>query len=311
MATTALQPVAEQTSAIQRWSPEEQSIIRSVIAPGLSDIELRFFAQVCHATGLNPIMNQIHAIKRNAWNAETRQSEPKLTIQTSIHGLRLIADRTRRYAPGRRPEFAYKDGGALLSATAFVKKFAEGEWHEVSDTAYWEEYVQTNRDGTPIALWKSKPHVMLAKCAEALALRRAFPAEMAGVYTDDEMPEADPPPMSVTPADLAGKPAPAASAPPPAPINAVSEAQLKKLYATAREKNWSSDDVKGAMRDLWGVDSSKNLTKYQAGLLIDLIEDRLAISYDEHGKARLGKVGLDRPAAPIDGELIEDDDHPL
>ncbi len=177
-------------SALAIWSPEEVTTIRSVIAPDLTEPEFLFFAQVCRATGLNPLMQQIHAIKRNDTKAPGGK---KLTIQTSIHGLRLIADRTKCYAPGREPTFA-TNGKEIVSATAYVKKFAGGQWHEVADTAYWAEYVQTFSDGNPMALWKTKPHVMIAKCAEALALRRAFPAEMAGLYTDDEMPTQEPAP---------------------------------------------------------------------------------------------------------------------
>jgi phage recombination protein Bet len=180
-------------TALAIWTPDEVKTIRSVIAPTLDDAEFLFFAQVCRAAGLNPIMNQIHAIKRKDSKAP---GGSKLTIQTSIHGLRLIADRTKCYAPGREPTFV-TDGRDILSATAYVKKYAGGQWHEVADTAYWTEYVQTYPSGDPIALWATKPHVMLAKCAEALALRRAFPAEMAGLYTDDEMPDQEPAPPPV------------------------------------------------------------------------------------------------------------------
>jgi hypothetical protein len=76
-------------------------------------------------------------------------------------------------------------------------KYVRGTWHEVAATAYYEEYVQRKRDGAPMALWASKPRVMLSKVAEALALRRAFPAELSGVYTSDEMGD-EPRPLPVT-----------------------------------------------------------------------------------------------------------------
>jgi hypothetical protein len=65
--------------------------------------------------------------------------------------------------------------------------------------AYWAEYVQTTRDKQtgktrPTAMWSRMPHVMLAKVAEAIALRKAFPEDMAGLYTNDEMAQATPAP---------------------------------------------------------------------------------------------------------------------
>ena len=166
-------------------------LIKRSICKGATDDELQLFIHACKRTGLDPFMRQIFAVKR--WNTQARREV--MTIQTGIDGYRLIADRTGKYAPGKDTEFGYNDEGHLLWAKAYIKKMTpDGEWHEISAIAFWEEYVQTSKDGKPTVFWLKKGRIMLSKCAEALALRKSFPAELSGIYTKEElsqeMPEA-------------------------------------------------------------------------------------------------------------------------
>ena len=141
---------------------------------------------VCKKTGLNPFAKQIHAVMR-----KTKDGHNTMTIQTSVDGFRLIADRTGCYAPGREATYEYNDKGDLVSATAYVKKMTkDGTWHEVSANAAWDEYAVYYNE-KPSTFWAKMPRVMLSKCAESLALRKAFPAEMSGIYTREEMQQAD------------------------------------------------------------------------------------------------------------------------
>jgi phage recombination protein Bet len=167
------------------YNRNQVELVKDTIARGASDDELILFLHLAKRTGLDPFSRQIYLIERRTnVNGEWRTSRQP---QTGIDGLRLIADRTERYSPGREPSYSYDDDGNLLTATAYVKKWVRGEWHEVAATAHYREYVQTKKDGTPNQMWGDKPHIMLAKCAEALALRRAFPAELSGLYTSDEI----------------------------------------------------------------------------------------------------------------------------
>lgn len=160
---------------ISGYKQSEIDKIKAVLGTNMSNVELEIFLHICKHTGLDPIRRQIYAIPRGG----------KVTFQTSIDGARLIAERTGCYAPGRASEFYYDDNGRLISATSFVKKLAGGIWHEVGETALWAEYV----GNTPF--WKKMPTVMLSKVAEMRALRRAFPDDLSGLFSEDEMDQAE------------------------------------------------------------------------------------------------------------------------
>jgi phage recombination protein Bet len=158
-------------------TPDKITLIKATVAKGCTDNELQLFLHACQKTGLDPLMKQIYAVKRGG----------SMAIQTGIDGFRLIAERTGKYSPGREPSFVYDENETqIISATAYIKKMTpDGTWHEVAATAMFEEYCPGGQ------FWTKMPHVMIAKVAEALALRRAFPMELSGVYSTEEMTQAD------------------------------------------------------------------------------------------------------------------------
>jgi len=167
----------------QYYDQKKIDLIKRTICKDATDDELQLFIQTCKRTGLDPFMRQIFSVKRR----DFKEGREVMTIQTGIDGYRLIADRTGRYAPGQNPEFGYDKQGNLRSAKSFVKKKTfDGTWHEVSAIAFWDEYVQKTKQGEATHFWKSKGHIMLSKCAEMLALRRAFPAELSGLHVQSE-----------------------------------------------------------------------------------------------------------------------------
>lgn len=166
-------------------------LIKSMYFKGLTDDELMLFLHVCKRTGLDPLLKQIHPVKRNA-RQDDGTYRMTLTIQTAIDGYRLIAERTGRYAPGREPTFTYDANGKLVSCTAYIKKLtSDGTWHEIPGTAFYEEYCQRDKNGKPMKFWEAMPHGQLSKCAEALAIRKGFPANLSGIYTNEEMQQAE------------------------------------------------------------------------------------------------------------------------
>lgn len=169
----------------------------------VGDLDL-FFHQAARL-GLDPFAKQIYLIGRNAKVEEWKDGKKvdrwvkKYTIQTGIDGFRVIRDRPHAHAfLGQKEEWCGPDGvwhDVWLSdeppAAARASLSIEGYLEPIVGIARWVEYVQTNRDGKPNAMWLKMPAGQLAKCAEALALRKAYPNDLSGVYTDDEMGQAD------------------------------------------------------------------------------------------------------------------------
>lgn len=189
MNNLVFQSTSQQLSAL--LDKEKVELLKNTICKGSTDEEFQLFLHACQRTGLDPFAKQIHAVKRPEKQKDGSYREA-MSIQIGIDGFRLIADRTGRFCPGREPTFAYDKDGRLLSATAYVKKQTkDGTWHEIPATAFYLEYCQKTREGRPTKFWDNMPHSQLAKCAEALALRKAFPAELSGMYTKEEMEQSE------------------------------------------------------------------------------------------------------------------------
>jgi len=148
-----------------------------------SDEDMLLFMYVAKRTGLDPLTKQIYAIFR--W--DSRQGKEKMTIQASIDGMRLVAQRTKGYAG--QDDVIYDDESKTYpgKATVTVYKLMGRERVSFTASARWGEYVQKDSKGMPMVMWAKMPYLMLGKCAEALALRKAFPNELSGIYAPEEM----------------------------------------------------------------------------------------------------------------------------
>lgn len=165
---------------------DQIELAKRTVAVGATDDEFAMFLYQAKRTGLDPLSRQIHFVKRQG----------KGTIQTGIDGYRLIADRTGLYAGSDDYRFdeglsSYEHGesdrGFPKTATVTVYKIVGGQRAPFVATARWDEYYPGDKQGF---MWRKMPYLMLGKCAEALALRKAFPAELSGVYTNEEMEQA-------------------------------------------------------------------------------------------------------------------------
>lgn len=198
MVATATQPdsrlqVVQQGVLVSadEWTDRRVEFIRQNLCNGAPDAEAEAFIHICKRRGLAPEEKQIYLIPRKGgW-----------TIQTSIDGYRLIAERSKLYAGSDEPIFVeapdkLNNGRRYpLKATVTVWKIVSGVRCPFTASAVWDEYNAGQN------LWLTLPHVMLAKCAEAQALRKAFPADLSGIYTVDEMAQADAPIVNSRPSN--------------------------------------------------------------------------------------------------------------
>ena len=185
--------------------------------------DLAVFFHTCKRTGLDPFARQIYMIRRDG----------KQTMQTGIDGLRLIAQRT---AERTGETFGYEDTHwcgedgvwrdvwLAKEPPAAAKATVVRNGQRFPFVALFTEYVQRKRDGDITKMWTEKGALMLAKCAEAGALRKAFPQDLSGIYAADEMAHQDTPAQPAAPSVTASDFNPAAETGPT--VNDVQDAEV-------------------------------------------------------------------------------------
>jgi phage recombination protein Bet len=206
-AVVSLRPGSEYTGA-------QLALIKRTVAKDTNPDEFDLFISVARMKGLDPFSKQISAIVFNKDKPDKRS----MSIITTIDGLRAIAARSGRYRPDEdEPQIEYDPAAKnprtnpLGIVKAVVKIYiadvvTAGGWRPVSGVAYWDEFApikdewawddaankrkptgQQTLDGN----WPKMGRVMISKCAEAQAIRKAFPEDTSGLYERAEMDRAE------------------------------------------------------------------------------------------------------------------------
>lgn len=166
----------------QEWE-KEAALLRETLFKGANDLEFRLFVAMCRARNLDPLKGQIHGMK--FYNSKEKRHD--VVIVNGIGGLRAIAARTGEYAGSEDPVFENNRTNPKypISAKVTVYRMTQGVRCPFTATALWDEFYpgESERGGQ----YRQRPRHMLAKVAESMAIRKAFPEETGGMYEHAEL----------------------------------------------------------------------------------------------------------------------------
>jgi len=173
--TTAMMPREAAPLATAPVTPDQIELIKRTVAKDATPDELKLYFYDCARQGVHPLDKLVHFTKRAG----------KYTPVTSIDFMRIQAHATGECLGISDPAFSGTPKGDDFAATVTVKRIVHGQVAEFTATARWSEYKPDQA-----FMWNKMPHTMLGKCAEALALRKGFPKQLAGLYAREEMDQA-------------------------------------------------------------------------------------------------------------------------
>jgi phage recombination protein Bet len=293
---TAIATTKNELAHHDEWSNERVDLLKRTICKGSTDDEFKLFLAQCKRTGLDPFARQIHAVKR--W--DSRERREVMAIQTGVDGFRLIADRTGE-RDGDEVTWCGEDGvwrdvwieAGFPPQAAMVKVWRKGCEHPYVAVALYREYVQTTKEGSPTKFWLKMPALMLAKCAESLALRKAFPQELSGLYTTEEMAQSIEPEIDPEERPKRGRQR--------AEPKTVTVTQIDKLHLLIQQRS-KSKQWSGALLychitppDGWMEPVSAEMARTTMGWLTEEQARKI-----ESTLMHFRPVGETRPAAPVD-----------
>lgn len=294
---------------------ERKALIKTTaMAPNATDDEFKLFLAVADRLGLDPLTRQIYAIHRRNGKDDHGRDKYQMTIQTGIDGFAAIAERTKVYAGADDIVFDVEDAEHPNKAMATVYRIVQGMRVPFTASARWSEYAQrkpvwrdkkpvTDANGHPvyelIGKWADMPYNMLGKCALAKALRMAFPVQLSGIYTDDEMDQADNPLPVVTAATAVAHTARTATV---RPTSDDKRAAFNALRERAIAAGMHEDDWELVCQQVAGTADHTRMREPGKRALIAYVERM------EHERAAQTEAQAEAQAAADDADYVTDAD---
>ena len=223
----SLAVIAHERASEVRYSDDQIDLLKRTVARGLTDNEFAFLVALSKRRQLDLFAHQLYGVKRG----------DEMTPQTGIDGYRLMAARSRCYAGSDKAVFSGTPGTTGFSAEVTVYRMTDGQRCPFTAEVYWEEFCPDGKNNND-RMWRKMPRVMLAKCGEAAALRKAFPEEVSGIYIHEEMEQANNKPATAAPIRNQGDGRRVVDAAKPAPVVHVNEdtGEVTRAAAPAAEK---------------------------------------------------------------------------
>lgn len=160
------------------------AVLRNTVAQGATDSEFAMFLEFCKGTKLNPFKREIWFMKTKSYtNKRGETVEGRVTIMTGFNGFLAIANAHPEY-DGMKTEVVRNEDGSLEYAETSV--FRKDRKYPSVCRAYFKEFYKPGNFGKE-SQWDKQPVVMLSKCSKSHALREAFPQELGGLYTQEEV----------------------------------------------------------------------------------------------------------------------------
>jgi phage recombination protein Bet len=193
------QPLVSQEQKQDAWLAKNNlnrdtwSALQNSLYPGAAPESILMVVNYCRARGLDPLKKPCHIVPMNVKDSKTGNYEWRDVIMPGIYEYRMTANKTGLFAGMSEPEFGPMIEHLGISAPEYCKitvyKFIRNEKCAFSHTEYFEEAVATTKQNKPNAMWTKRPRGQLSKTAEAGALRKAFPDELGGEMTAEEVKE--------------------------------------------------------------------------------------------------------------------------